>query len=159
MNTEFATQKDVFDYINKHKLKLIVFDDKYVYWRTAFLVFEDKTYMRLLLEDCYTSKFFGCKYYEGKIKVDNLNGIKCNYEITLTDVSFKNNLIDGIEAEEKRLENRASEVFTNGVRNTDNGVYDYVTKVGDVFFHYHYNCGSIKYHTFNPNDYKIIPIV
>ena len=59
--------------------------------------------------------------------------------------------------EEKRLENRASEVFTNEVRNVDNGVYNYLTKVGDIFFHYHYRCGSVKYHTFNPNDYKIIP--
>ena len=157
MNTEFATQKDVFDYIKKHKLKLVVFDDDYVHWRTAFLVFEDKSYMRLELEDCYTTKFFKWMFYNGKIKVNSLNGINCNYDITLTDVSFKNNLIDGIEAEEKRLKNRASEVFTNEVRNVDNGVYNYVTKVGDVFFHYHYNCGSVKYHTFNPNDYKIIP--
>lgn len=63
MNTEFANQKDIFDYIKNHKLKLVVFDDKHIHWRTAFLVFEDKTYMRLLLEDCYTSKFFGCKYF------------------------------------------------------------------------------------------------
>lgn len=154
MNTEFANEKDVFDYINEHKLKLIVFDDDYWHWRTAFLVFEDKTYMRLLLEDCYTSKFLKWTFYNGKIKVHNLNGINCNYDIILTDVSFKNNLIDGIEAEEKRLEDRASEVFTNEVRNDNNGVYNYITKIGDVFFHYHYNCGSVKYHTFNPNSYQ-----
>lgn len=154
MNTEFANEKDVFDYINEHKLKLVVFDDDWWHWRSIFLIFEDKTYMRLCLVDCYTSKFFKWKFYNGKIKVHNLNGITCNYDIILTDVSFKNNLIDGIEAEEKRLEDRASEVFTNEVRNDNNGVYNYITKIGDVFFHYHYNCGSVKYHTFNPNSYQ-----
>lgn len=156
MITEFANEQDVFDYIKNHNLKLVVFDDNFIHWRTAFLVFEDKTYMRLVLEDCRTFKFFKWNLYDGKVKVHSLNGIKCNYDITLTDTFFRNILIDGIEAEEKRLENRASEVFTNEVRNANNDVYNYVTKVGDVFFHYHYNCGSVKYHTFNPNDYKLI---
>ena len=158
MNTEFANEQDVFDYIKNHKLRLVVFDEHCVDWRTAFLVFEDKTYMRLFLEDCLTSKFFKWTFYNGKIKVDSLNGIECNYDITLTDIFFRNIIIDGIEAEEKRLENRVSEVFTNEVRNVDNGVYNYATKVGNVLFHYHYNCGSVKYHTFNPNDYKMIPM-
>lgn len=145
MKTEFANEQDVFDYIIKHKLRLVVFDECWWFWRSIFLVFEDKTYMRLELKDCYTYKFFKWKFYDGEIKVVSLNGIECNYNITLTDIDFRNNIIDGIEAEEKRLENRASEVFTNEVR------------VGNVFFHYHEGCEKTN-HSFNPNDYKIIPM-
>lgn len=158
MITEFANEQDVFDYIKNHKLKLVVFDDDWWRWRSIFLVFEDKSYLHLILEDCRTFKFFKWNLYDGKVKVYSLNGIKCNYDITLTDTFFRNILIDGIEAEEKRLENRASEVFTNEVRNANNGAYDYLTKVGDVYFHYHEDCSKIN-HVFNPNDYKIIPIV
>lgn len=157
MNTEFANEQDVFDYIIKHKPRLLVFDEAWWHWRSIFLVFEDKTYMRLELKDCYTYKFFKWKFYDGEIKVVSLNGIVCNYNITLTDIASRNELIDGIEAEENRLKNRASEVFTNEVRNTDNDVYNYVTKVGNVFFHYHEGCSKIT-HVFNPNYYKIIPM-
>ena len=155
MKTEFANQNDVFDYINEHKLKLVVFDDDWWHWRSIFLVFEDKSYMRLELEDCYTTKFFKWTFYNGKIKVNSLNGVRCNYGITLNDIFFRNNIIDGIVAEEKRLADRAAEVFTNEVRNDNNGVYNYITKIGDVFFHYHEDCSKIT-HVFNPNDYKII---
>jgi hypothetical protein len=134
MIPEFANSDDVKTYIDKRNLVKVEFDDDYCHYRIAILHFDDDTYIRLNLEDCNKIKLWKWTWYEGCMIVNNVNGARANYEIKLFNIPFRNFLIDGIDAEEKRLEDAWSEEFTNVVRETDNKKYDHKTILDGVEF-------------------------
>ena len=134
MKTEFANSDDVKDYINKRNLVKVEFDDSLFHYRIAILHFDDDTYIRLSLEDCHKLKIWKWTWYDGSLIVKNVNAASANYELKLFDIPFRNFLIDGIDAEEKRLKDAIAEVFTNTVRETDNKKYDHKTILNGVEF-------------------------
>lgn len=134
MITEFANSDDIQDYIDKRNLVKVEFDDDYAHYRIAILHFDDDTYIRLELEDCYEMKIWKWIWYVGSMIVKNVNGAWVNYEIKLFDIVLRNLLIDGIALEERRLEDAIAEVFTNAVRETDNKKYAHKTILNGVEF-------------------------
>ena len=134
MITEFANSDDIQDYIDKRNLVKVEFDDDYAHYRIAILHFDDDTYIRLELEDCYEMKIWKWIWYVGSMIVKNVNGAWVNYEIKLFDIVLRNLLIDGIALEERRLEDAIAEVFTNAVRETDNKKYSHKTILNGVEF-------------------------
>ena len=134
MKSEFATEKDILDFINNRTLVEVAFCSRFLNWRAVRLLFDDKTTIKLDLEDCYRYKFFNFKLYGGSMKVDMVNFSEPNYKIFIWDKNLRNFIIDGCDAEEKRLENEWSEGFTNTVRGTDNAVYKHKTIINGVEF-------------------------
>lgn len=134
MKTEFANSNDVKAYIDKRNLVKVEFDDDYAHYRIAILHFDDDTYVRLELEDCYKLKIWKWTWYEGCMIVKVVNFSKVNYELKLFDIPLRNFLIDGIAIEEQRLEDAWSEEFTNIVRETDNKKYVHKTILDGVEF-------------------------
>ena len=134
MKTEFANSDDVKAYIDKRNLVKVEFDDDYAHYRLAILHFDDDTYIRLELEDCYKLKFWKWTWYNGYMIVKVINFSMVNYELKLFDIPLRNFLIDGIALEEQRLEAAWSEEFTNVVRETDNKKYAHKTILDGVEF-------------------------
>ena len=134
MITEFANSDDVKAYIDKRNLVKVEFDDSLFHYRIAILSFDDGTSITLNLDDCNKLKIWKWTLYAGCIIVKNVNDSKANYELKLFDIPFRNFLIDGIDAEEKRLKDAIAEVFTNTVRETDNKKYDHKTIINGVEF-------------------------
>ena len=134
MKTEFANADDVKAYIDKRNLVKVEFDDDYAHYRIAILHFDDDTYIRLELEDCYKMKIWKWYRYVGSMIVKVVNFSKTNYELKLFDIPLRNLLIDGIALEEQRLEDAWSEEFTNVVRGTNNKKYDNKTILNGVEF-------------------------
>ena len=134
MKTEFANSDDVKAYIDKRNLVKVEFDDDYAHYRMAILHFDDDTYVRLNLEDCRKLKLWKWTWYDGCMIVKFVNFSEANYKLILVDIPFRNFLIDGIDAEEKRLKNAWSEGFTNTVRDTNNKKYDHKTILNGVEF-------------------------
>lgn len=134
MKNEFANSDDVKAYIDKRNLVKVEFDDDYAHYRIAILHFDDDTYIKLELEDCYKLKFWKWTWYNGYMIVKTVNFSMVNYEIKLFDIALRNFLIDGFALEEKRLENAWSEEFTNVVRETDNKKYVHKTILNGVEF-------------------------
>ena len=134
MKTEFANSDDVKDYIDKRNLVKVEFDDDYYHYRIAKLHFDDDTYVKLFLEDCFKLKIWKWTWYNGFMIVKVVNFSKINYELKLFDNTLRNFLIDGIALEEQRLEDAWSEEFTNVVRETDNRKYVHKTILNGVEF-------------------------
>ena len=134
MKIEFANSNDVKAYIDKRNLVKVEFDDDYAHYRIAILHFDDDTYIRLELEDCYKMKIWKWYWYVGSMIVKVVNFSKTNYELKLFDIPLRNLLIDGIALEEQRLEDAWSEEFTNVVRETDNNKYAHQTILNGVEF-------------------------
>ena len=134
MKTEFANSDDVQAYIDKRNLVKVEFDKSFWHWRIATLSFDDGTSINLCLEDCHKFKLWKWIWYEGCMIVKSVNGSKANYEIKLFNISLRNFIIDGIDAEEKRLKDAIAEVFTNAVREMDNKNYSHNTILDGVEF-------------------------
>ena len=134
MKTEFANSDDVKAYIDKRNLVKVEFDDDYAHYRIAILHFDDDTYVKLHLEDCFKMKIWKWTWYNGSMIVKVMNFSKVNYELKLFDIPLRNFLIDGIALEENRLENAWSEEFTNMVRETNNKKYTHKTIHNGVEF-------------------------
>ena len=134
MKTEFANSDDVKAYIDKRNLVKVEFDDDYYHYRIAKLHFDDDTSVTLNLEDCHKFKLWKWIWYDGCMIVNFVNFSQANYKLKLIDIPFRNFLIDGIDAEEKRLKNAWSEEFTNVVRGTDNKKYAHKTILNGVEF-------------------------
>ena len=134
MKTEFANSDDVKAYIDKRNLVKVEFDEDYAHYRIAKLYFDDETYVKLFLEDCFKLKIWKWTWYNGFMIVKVVNFSKINYELKLFDNTLRNFLIDGISLEEQRLEDAWSEEFTNVVRETDDKKYDYKTIINGVEF-------------------------
>lgn len=134
MKTEFANSDDVKAYIDKRNLVKVEFDDDYYHYRIAKLYFDDDTYVTLNLEDCHKMKIWKWTWYDGCMIVKVVNFSRINYELKLFDIPLRNFLIDGIDAEEKRLKDAWSEEFTNVVRETDNKKYAHKTILNGVEF-------------------------
>lgn len=134
MITEFANSDDIQDYIDMRNLIKVEFDDSLYHYRIAILTFDDGTSINLCLEDCHKLKIWKWTWYEGSLIVKTVNGARVNYELKLFDIPLRNLIIDGIVAEEKRLKDAISEVFTNAVRETDNKKYAHKTIINDVEF-------------------------
>ena len=134
MKTEFANSDDVKAYIDKRNLVKVEFDDDYAHYRIAILHFDDETYVKLFLENCFKLKIWKWTWYNGYMFVKVVNFSKINYELKLLDNSLRNFLIDGIALEEQRLEDAWSEEFTNVVRGTNNKKYDNKTILNGVEF-------------------------
>lgn len=134
MKSEFATEKDILDFINSRTLVEVTFCPQFVSWRAVRLLFDDKSTIKLELEDCYRYKIFNFEWYGGSMKVDSVNCSEPNYKIFIWDKNLRNFIIDGCDAEEQRLENEWSEGFTNTVRGTDNAIYKHKTIINGVEF-------------------------
>lgn len=134
MKSEFATEKDILDFINNRTLVEVAFCPRFVNWRTVRLLFDDKTSIKLELEDCYRYNFFNFKWHGGSMKVVMVNFSEPNYKIFICDKNLRNFIIDGCDVEEQRLENEWSEGFTNTVRGTDNAIYKHKTIINGVEF-------------------------
>ena len=134
METEFANSDDVKAYIDKRNLVKVEFDEALFHYRITKLHFDDDTSVTLNLEDCNKIKLWKWIWYDGCMIVKTVNGSKANYELKLFDTPLRNFLIDGIDAEEKRLEDAWSEGFTNTVRGTDNKKYNHKTIINGVEF-------------------------
>ena len=134
MKTEFANSDDVQAYIDKRNLLKVEFDKSFWHWRIAILSFDDGTSINLCLEDCHKFKLWKWIWYEGCMIVKSVNGSRANYEIKLFNISLRNFIIDGIDAEEKRLKDAIAEVFTNAVREMDNKNYSHKTILDGVEF-------------------------
>ena len=134
MITEFANSDDIQDYIDMRNLIKVEFDDSLYHYRIAILTFDDGTSVNLCLEDCNKLKIWKWTWYVGSLIVKTVNGARVNYELKLFDIPLRNLIIDGIVAEEKRLKDAISEVFTNAVRETDNKKYAHKTIINDVEF-------------------------
>ena len=134
MKSEFANGDDIKAYIDKRNLVKVEFDDSLLQYRIAILSFDDGTSIALILEECRKFKLMKWTWYEGCMIVNTVNGSKTNYELKLFDIALRNFLIEGIDAEEKRLKNSIAEVFTNTVRETDNKKYAYKTIINGVEF-------------------------
>lgn len=134
MKTEFANSDDVKAYIDKRNLVKVEFDESLFHYRYAILSFDDGTSVTFNLEDCNKIKLWKWIWYDGSMIVKNVNGARANYEIKLFDIPLRNFLIDGIDAEEQRLEDAIAEVFTNNVRETDNKKYAHKTIINGVEF-------------------------
>ena len=134
MITEFANSDDIQDYIDMRNLIKVEFDDSLYHYRIAILTFDDGTSINLCLEDCHKLKIWKWTCYVGSLIVKTVNGARVNYELKLFDIPLRNLIIDGIVAEEKRLKDAISEVFTNAVRETDNKKYAHKTIINDVEF-------------------------
>ena len=134
MKTEFANSDDVKAYIDKRNLVKVEFDEALYHFRIVTLSFDDKTSITLNLEDCHNFKLWKWIWYDGCVIVKYVNAAKANYELKLFDIPLRNFLIDGIDAEEKRLKNAWSEGFTNAVRETDNKKYVHKTILNGVEF-------------------------
>lgn len=134
MITEFANSDDVKAYIDKRSLVKVEFDEHYYHYRIAKLHFDDKTSVTLNLEDCNKLKIWKWTWYDGCMIVKFVNFSQANYKLKLLDIPFRNFLIDGIVAEEKRLKNAWSEGFTNTVRDTNSKKYDHKTIINGVEF-------------------------
>lgn len=134
MKTEFANSNDVKAYIDKRNLVKVEFDDDFAHYRIAILHFDDDTYVKLFLENCFKLKFWKWTWHNGYMIVKVVNFSKINYELKLFDNTLRNFLIDGIAIEEQRLEDAWSEEFTNVVRETDNKKYAHKTILNSVEF-------------------------
>lgn len=134
MKTEFANSDDVKAYIDKRNLVKVEFDEDYAHYRITKLHFDDDTYVKLFLEDCFKLKIWKWTWYNGFMIVKVVNFSKINYELKLFDNTLRNFLIDGIALEEQRLEDAWSEEFTNVVRETDNRKYAHKTILNGVEF-------------------------
>lgn len=134
MKTEFANSDDVKAYIDKRNLVKVEFDDDYCRYRIAILHFDDDTYIKLHLEDCYKLKIWKWTWYNGYMIVKVVNFSKVNYKLKLFDIHLRNFLIDGIALEEQRLKDAWSEEFTNMVRETNNKKYSNKTILNGVEF-------------------------
>lgn len=134
MKTEFANSDDVKAFIDKRNLVKVEFDEDYAHYRIAKLHFDDDTYVKLFLEDCFKLKIWKWTWYNGYMIVKVVNFSKINYELKLFDNTLRNFLIDGIALEEQRLEDAWSEEFTNVVRETDNKKYAHKTIHNGVEF-------------------------
>ena len=134
MKTEFANSDDVKAYIDKRNLVKVEFDEDYAHYRIAKLHFDDDTYVKLFLEDCFKLKIWKWTWYNGYMIVKVVNFSKINYELKLFDNILRNFLIDGIALEEQRLEDAWSEEFTNVVRETNDKKYGYKTIINGVEF-------------------------
>ena len=134
MKTEFANSDDIKAYIDKRNLVKVEFDSHFYHYRNAELHFDDDTSVTLNLEDCHKFKLWKWTLYDGCMIVKFVNFSEANYKLILVDIPFRNFLIDGIDAEEKRLKNAWSEGFTNTVRDTDNKKYSHKTIINGVEF-------------------------
>ena len=134
MKTEFANSDDVKAYIDKRNLVKVEFDEDYAHYRIAKLHFDDDTYVKLFLENCFKLKIWKWTWYNGFMIVKVVNFSKINYELKLFDNTLRNFLIDGIALEEQRLEDAWSEEFTNVVRETNDKKYGYKTIINGVEF-------------------------
>ena len=134
MKTEFANSDDVKAYIDKHNLVKVEFDDDFAHYRIAHLHFDDETYIKLFLENCFKLKIWKWTWYNGYMIVKVVNFANADYELKLFDIPLRNFLIDGIALEEQRLKDAWSEEFTNVVRDTDNKKYAHKTILNGVEF-------------------------
>ena len=134
MISEFANSDDIQDHIDMCNLIKVEFDEHYCQHRIAKLFFDDDTYITLTLENCFKHKIWKWTWYVGCMIVKKFGYSSPNYEIKVKDNALRNLLIDGIEAEEKRLENCLSEQFTNVVRDTNDTKYSHNTIFNGVEF-------------------------
>ena len=127
------TSLTISEFISQNPIRKVVFTPMLMGEINARLFCENDTEITIDIHDPFIIKFFKLEIIIGRVLVTSVNGVRCNYSLSIKDKSIKRMLFNGIREERKNRPKREENLFARKILKMQH-IQTFVTEIDGVQF-------------------------